>query len=63
MVLGQVITYATYLAETGLIDYSMLEFRPSEVAAAAVHVSLEAFHAADSYPVALCKHAGVTVLI
>jgi hypothetical protein len=50
--------YAEYIAVLALTDYGMLKYAPSEIAAAAVHVALEAFEMVDSYPHALRMHSG-----
>jgi cyclin B len=49
--------FAEYLIELALVDYGMLAQPLSLIAAAALHASLSAVDAADTYPRALRRHA------
>jgi len=50
----------SYLAELALVDYRMLEYPYSKVAAACVHISLAVNRAEDLWPEACRRHSGYT---
>jgi hypothetical protein len=52
---------ANYTVELSLSDYSSLRFSYSELAAAAVHVTLVALKSADTFPQALQRHSSYTL--
>lgn len=51
-------TYATYLVELSMPEYTMLKYSHSMTAAAAVYVANKAFQQSQAYPYALRKHSG-----
>lgn len=50
--------YSAYLIELAMLDYSMLRFSYSMLAAAAVYASNKAFHRVPAFPHAMARHAG-----
>jgi hypothetical protein len=50
-------TLAQYLVELSLVDYTMLKYNSSIMAASAIHVALSALNMPDTYPRALAKHS------
>lgn len=51
-------TYATFLVELSLPDYTMLRYSHSMIASAAVYVAMKAYRCETPYPYALRKHSG-----
>ncbi len=50
-----------YLAQLSLVDFSMLRFKTSIIAAAVLHVALAALDREDAYPVAVARHSGYSI--
>jgi cyclin B len=57
---AQVAHYAGYLVELAMLDYSMLKYCYSMVAAAAVLAANKGLGAAPAFPHALLRHSGYT---
>mmetsp|Transcript_10678 Transcript_10678/g.19499 ORF Transcript_10678/g.19499 Transcript_10678/m.19499 type:complete len:385 (-) Transcript_10678:328-1482(-) len=49
---------SSYLVELALVDYSMLKYSCSAIAAAALFVAANAYNRPKTFPVALAKHSG-----
>jgi cyclin B len=49
--------FVAYSAELCLVDYKMLRYSYSELAAGIMYVAMKAFHKADPYPYNLMRHA------
>jgi hypothetical protein len=56
----QVAAYATYLVELAMLDYGMLKYSYSMLAAAAVFTANKALARSPEFPHSLKRHAGFT---
>eukprot|EP01025_Chloroclados_australasicus_P064885 TRINITY_DN874_c0_g1_i1.p1 TRINITY_DN874_c0_g1~~TRINITY_DN874_c0_g1_i1.p1 ORF type:complete len:444 (-),score=50.69 TRINITY_DN874_c0_g1_i1:823-2058(-) len=52
---------AFYLVELAMVEYKMLQYSPSKLSAAAIHVAMRNEHRPDNYPRNLRKHSGYTL--
>lgn len=56
----QVVAYSTYLIELAMLDYSMLKYSYSMLAAASVFTANTALARSPEFPHSLKRHAGFT---